>query len=222
MSAFLGPIHFQMYEKIKTVSSRSVAVFSTFFEKFGTEVEEVCGCSKSEAESWVDNTPLDQQIGDAAIHGWLSGKVDEAESREARLVKALLEKYGDSGRALVLEAVYWHGKAVGLKAAEKHSPETLEELVGVVSAYLLDGMPCDSVVKNFLSGGFLSSEHSKCLHVPNWDESGADTVFMCDIVRRWIDGFCESINPDFKHDGKERVVSGDEKCVDVYRLEKKP
>src|SRR3989304_8893624 len=90
MSAFLGPIHYWMYEKIKNVMSRKAAIFSAFYEKYGSEVESVCGKTRQEIESEDNGRPLDQLIGDSPIHGWLANKIREVETEEAQMVKALL------------------------------------------------------------------------------------------------------------------------------------
>jgi len=80
MSAFLGPIHYWMYEKIKNVMMRETAIFSAFYEKYGKEIESVCGKTKQEMDTKDIETPLDQLIGDSPIHGWLANRIKEIET----------------------------------------------------------------------------------------------------------------------------------------------
>jgi len=121
MSAFLGPIHYWMYEKIKNVMSRKAAIFSAFYEKYGSEVESVYGKTRQEVESEDDGRPLDELIEDSPIHGWLADKIREVETGEARMVKIFLDKYAD--RNLIEEAAYWYGRGKGIEAREKHNQE---------------------------------------------------------------------------------------------------
>ncbi|MEK6589491.1 MAG: hypothetical protein AABZ11_02325 [Nitrospinota bacterium] len=215
MSAFLGPIHYWMYEKIRNTLSRKAAIFSAFYEKYGSEVESVCGKTRQEIESEDNGRPLDQLIGDSPIHGWLANKIREVETEEAQMVKALLNKYAD--RDLIEEAAYWHGRGKGVEAKEKYDPEgNIEELYDAVNNYFLDGMPCDQVTEIELQNGSLINRHSDCLHRDCWNNAGVSAELMCTLSRKWIDGFCESLNSKFKHTGKESIVTGSKECFDEY------
>jgi len=207
-----------MYDKIKTTLARAIAVFNTFYEKYGKEVEEVCGVTKDEVNGWDDQTSLDVLIGDSSIHGWLANKIDETELREGKIIQALVGKYGEEGKELVLEGAYWHGKGKGIEATENAQPSTIGDMFGIVHANLLDGMPCDQVAEHSESNGSIVSKHSDCLHLDNWKKAGVDSEFMCAYTRNWIDGLCESINEKFQHTAGENVITGSNECVDTYNL----
>lgn len=217
MSAFLGPIHYWMYEKIKNVMMRETAIFSAFYEKYGKEIESVCGKTKQEMETKDIETPLDQLIGDSPIHGWLANRIKEVETDEAQMVKSFMTKYKD--RSLLEDAVYWHGRGKGVEAKDKYDPQDgVEEFHETINNYFLDGMPCDHVVETAMNNGSLIYKHTDCLHQGYWNDAGVSPELMCSLNRKWIDGFCESLNPKFKHVGKESIVTGAKECVDVYSL----
>lgn len=217
MSAFLGPIHYWMYEKIKNVMLRRAAIFSAFYEKYGNEVESVCGKTRQEMETQDAETPLEQLIGDSPIHGWLSDKIREVEIGEAEMVKVLMNKYNDGN--LLEDAFYWHGRGKGIEARERYNPEdNIEDLYDTINNYLLDGMPCDNVVETALNNGSLVKRHIDCLHLNYWNNAGVSPELMCSLNRKWIDGFCESLNSAFRHIGKENIATGAKECIDVYSL----
>ncbi len=217
MSAFLGPIHYWMYEKIKNAMNRRAAIFSAFYEKYGNEVESICGKTRKEMEGEDFETPLDLLIGDSPIHGWLANKIMEVETGEARMVKTLIDKYND--KELAEDAAYWHGRGKGIEAKEKHNPEdNVEELYNTINNYFLDGMPCDHAAELETNNGCLKTKHIDCLHHSYWKDAGVSSELMCSINRKWIDGFCESLNPKFKHTGKECIAAGSKECIDEYSL----
>ena len=215
MSAFLGPIHYWMYEKIKNVMSRKVAIFSAFYEKYGSEVESVYGKTRQEVESEDDGRPLDELIEDSPIHGWLADKIREVETGEARMVKIFMDKYAD--RNLIEEAAYWYGRGKGIEAREKHNPEkNIESLYDTINNYFLDGMPCDHVTETELNNGSLINRHTDCLHLTYWNDAEISPELMCTLNRKWLDGFCESLDAELKHTGKESIITGSKECVDIY------
>ena len=82
MSAFLGPIHYRMYEKIMVQEEllRRLA-------------------DKAVQEGWLDsltdyvrdeNRPLEEIIDEANIHGWLNDRIESVEKRYAELAARIL------------------------------------------------------------------------------------------------------------------------------------
>ena len=131
MSAFLGPIHYRMYEKIMVQEEllRRLA-------------------DKAVQEGWLDsltdyvrdeNRPLEEIIDEANIHGWLNDRIESVEKRYAELAARILSGHEERLEDLQVVA-YTLGteKAVG-------ADSTAGECYQQIEACTLDGMPCDGV-----------------------------------------------------------------------------
>ena len=104
MSAFLGPIHFWIYEKI------------LFQEKVTAMIAD-----KAVANGWISDArefenkyvqkelpELESVIDESNIHGWLQGRINDAEKRYAQMIDALLSK-PEENRADILKIAYIAG-----------------------------------------------------------------------------------------------------------------
>ena len=82
MSAFLGPIHYWMYDKIRMQEE--------LLRRFAVKGEQ-SGWLDS-AMSFVDdeNRPLEEIIDEANIHGWISARIESVEKRYAELTVKIL------------------------------------------------------------------------------------------------------------------------------------
>jgi len=132
MSAFLGPIHFWLYNKIQFQESLIDELIryassqgwsdSDLADKYGSK----------------DRRKLDEVIDESNIHGWLQSRIHDAEGRYAALV---LDVAGDQEDRLTAlkQAAYDFGASQHLNAAT--APEAFHRLDDL----LLDGMPCDQV-----------------------------------------------------------------------------
>ena len=117
MSAFLGPIHFWLYNKIQFQESLIDELIryassqgwsdSDLADKYGSK----------------DRRKLDEVIDESNIHGWLQSRIHDAEDRLTALK----------------QAAYDFGASQHLNAAT--APEAFHRLDDL----LLDGMPCDQV-----------------------------------------------------------------------------
>src|SRR3990167_7133506 len=81
MSAFLGPIHYWMYEKIKNVMLRKAAIFSAFYEKYGSEVKSVCGKTRQEMVKSLVDKYNDRSLLEDAVYWYGRGKGVEAKDK---------------------------------------------------------------------------------------------------------------------------------------------
>ena len=119
MSAFLGPIHFWLYNKIQFQESLIDELVRVATAQ-GWSDEDLADkyCSK-------DRRKLDEVIDEANIHGWLQSRIHDAEGRYAAFVLAVAGN--DDAR---LEA---------LKKADCVPLKTIEELRDI--AYSIVGEP---------------------------------------------------------------------------------
>ena len=138
MSAFLGPIHHWMYEKIKrqellTQKILEAARENPWMEELSEKVDATIG-------SFVPGN-LEEIIDESNIHGWLSSQVDLVESRYAFVVAELVKR--DQLKE-ALEVHYEDGKHAGDAIDVNSSCETLYNFI---KDCLLDGMPCEGGVR---------------------------------------------------------------------------
>ena len=130
MSAFLGPIHFWLYNKIQFQEN--------LIDELVAYVTAKGWSDKADQYVSTDRRKLDEVIDEASIHGWLQSRIHDAEGRYAALV---LDAAGDDGEKFdaLKEAAHNFGAKQGLQAA------TAPEAVHRLDDLLLDGMPCDQV-----------------------------------------------------------------------------
>ena len=89
MSAFLGPIHFMMYNKIQKQNDLLDEVIAymqdnNIIPDLSSKLKEKYGENEKEA--------LESVIDQNAIHAWLNNQVNIAESRLAYALKLILER----------------------------------------------------------------------------------------------------------------------------------
>ena len=113
MSAFLGPIHYWLYNKIQLQEELIREIVS-----FGEESSWKVFSDKKLAEETVNKElrPLNELIDVMNIHGWLQERIQDAESRYALLVTRILKE--DEKHLPALEEVaYNFGKEHALDAS---------------------------------------------------------------------------------------------------------
>lgn len=130
MSAFLGPIHFWLYNKIQFQEN--------LIDELVAYVTAKGWSDKADQYVSMDRRKLDEVIDEANIHGWLQSRIHDAEGRYAALV---LDAAGDDAEKFdaLKQAAHDFGVKQGLQAAT--APEAFHRLDDL----LLDGMPCDQV-----------------------------------------------------------------------------
>ncbi len=220
MSMFLGPIHYWLYNKIQLVEAREVEVALAFKEKYGDEVSALVEANCAEHGQYYDDAvALEDMIGATPIHQYLDGAIRQVETREAALLKKLIEKYGDDAKELALGAAKNHGDRVGMAENEEVASDdaTPGDILNAVKNTFLDGMPCDHVTgSGEATANSVTETHSDCLHRDFWTKAGASETFMCSYLGRWIDGFAEAVGG--KHRRGKTLVNGDAQCEDVYSV----
>lgn len=136
MSAFLGPIHTWLYNKIKFQDAMVDAVLDLAEEKgYKKELR-----SKTDSRYGVlGSGNLEDMIDTGNIHGWLQEKVSLVENRMAYVVTTLLEP--DPERLSDIQAAI-------CEFGEKNSADkeiTVRKAYEYLENTLLNGMPCDRV-----------------------------------------------------------------------------
>ncbi len=221
MSAFLGPIHHWLFKKINLVEDREKTLVSAFTEKYGAEINDLAADNRAKYGEYYDDTPLEELVGDAAIHEFLSLEIAKVETREAALVASLIAKHGDEAKALAIATAQKHGNAFGAAQTEGADTEgaTADDVHKAVKNTFLDGMPCDHVVETTENtAAKLVEKHTECLHLGYWKTAGADAPTMCEYLGSWIGGIVTGLGVNATHERGTTIANGDSQCEDTYKI----
>lgn len=220
MSAFLGPIHYWLFNKIKLVEAREGELTSAFAAKYGDEINSIAEANRAKYGDNFGDTPIEELIGDSPIHTYLAGAIEKVETREAALLAELIKKYGAEAEVAAKEVAHSNGEKVGkAEAAEISDGEpTADDVLKGVKNTFLDGMPCDhaSGIED-ASETQVTETHSECLHINYWKAAGAPEAFMCEYLGSWIDGFVSSVKA--RHRRGKTLAKGDTHCEDIYEVD---
>ncbi len=221
MSAFLGPIHHWLFKKINLVEDREKKLVTAFTEKYGDEVTDIAAANRAKYGEYYDDTALEELVGQNAIHEFLSIEIAKVETREAALITALIAKYKDDAKSLIIETAKEHGKAFGAAQTEGAETEgsTADDVHKAVKNTFLDGMPCDHVVETTENTETkLVETHSDCLHKAYWKTAGAIDATMCEYLASWIDGVVTGLGVNATHSRNKTIAKGDNLCEDIYEI----
>ena len=158
MSAFLGPIHFWLYNKIGNQEKLTKAI-----------------AKHAVSEGWIADAdeyikalpPLETVIDEGNIHGWLQARINDAEGRYASLVSYILNDNAD--RMMTLCSITFEfGKANAVSA------ESAIDVYKAFEDFFVNGMPCDRVnIVTEESDDELSFEMTTDIHAQYWNGDGA-------------------------------------------------
>ncbi|MDO5023044.1 MAG: hypothetical protein Q4E07_06915 [Eubacteriales bacterium] len=187
MSAFLGPIHFWLYNKIGKQEELTKAIASHAISK---------GWIDDKSPYIKDLPALESVIDESNIHGWLQNNIHDAEGRYARLIFAITNG-NDERMEDILQIATEYGKqnSVESDASPKEIYRTFED-------FFVNGMPCDRV--NALgeeSKDELSWYMTQDIHAQYWVD-GASPYYA--IRRSVMDGMLfntpyQLFSPDDAH-----------------------
>ena len=178
MSAFLGPIHYWLYDKIK-LQNDFVNQLMNVATNHGIDVE----TKLNEKYGVLPTEELENIIDEGNIHGWLQEKVSLVEFRLADLVTMVLKENHELWESLKQEAVAFGG-SIGTKDIS-----TPKEVYQLLNNCLLDGMPCDHVnVLISQKENEIIWKRSQCVHESYWNEVSGDVSVYYEIRTEWIKG----------------------------------
>ncbi|MDL2253935.1 hypothetical protein LJC49_07680 [Ruminococcaceae bacterium OttesenSCG-928-I18] len=189
MSAFLGPIHLKMYDRILYQDTMSQSILDLVAKEdwsgaFAADLEDTAPAAVKQ--------PLDTIIDKNNIHGWLSEAVALCEHRFALVVCGVLEDHPER-----LRQIQDTMKNLG-KAHPVPSAMNAEEAYEAIHDILLDGMPCDFPFTNIAAGpGSVTWQVANCPHESYWETVGRDAEIYYRLRDAWIDGSLEQT--EFKH-----------------------
>lgn len=184
MSAFLGPIHYWLYNKIQIEDKMVDVILSLnsekkYVEALDEKTAEECGV--------LEKKPLEEMIDESNIHGWLQHKVNIVESRLGFAVTKILRSNPEA-KTDILAAVY----ALGYDVAKEYDSvlQSAEECYKCLEDMLLDGMPCDHVNELVsASSDEVVYRRRICIHDAYWKNIGGDVENYYSIRSKFIEGF---------------------------------
>ena len=180
MSAFLGPIHYWLYNKI-IVQEELTADIAGLAVSNGWISEE-------QASEYVTGKipALEEVIDTGNIHGWLQERINWAETRYAELVTAVLSEDADRIEDLKTKAYEFgtdHAVAAGASS---------EEAYKAFDDTFVNGMPCDRVnVVTEQNADNVTWEQVVDIHERYWLQSGGDPEWYYEIRTAMMQGMLE-------------------------------
>lgn len=185
MSAFLGKIHYLLYDKIK-LHEKFIEAVVELAENKGYNSEILLSESYSKYGYPVTGL-LENEIEHTNIHGWLQQRIISVESRLAYVVTEILRNKILT-KEEISDAFYKNGanvmKELGCKDG---SPE---ELFNLIFNYMLEGMPCDRVNEvTERSENMITWKNTIDIHKAYWDKAKGDVKNFYYFRDSWINGF---------------------------------
>ncbi len=180
MSAFLGPIHFWLYNKIQ-IQQGIVEEILTLSKDFAPGLREELDIKYEVSES----RPLEEVIDEGNIHGWLQYRVTQAEYKLAYTVTSLTKKNPD-----ILQKIELIFQEKGKDKSSTVTINNAKEAYKIISDSLLDGMPCDhanTIIEE--SEEKVIWRRNNCVHKNYWDELGGDINIYYSLREAFIRGF---------------------------------
>jgi len=205
MSAFLGKIHYWLYNKIQ-LQEKLISDVTMFAKSKGNKIE---------IDAIIDNSTrkygqpvtgeLENQIDHSNIHGWLQGKINSVEFRLAYVITEILKR-----NLLKKEdiATVFKENAVLVVRESGINTNNPKELFNLIFDNILEGMPCDRVNEIIVdTDNFISWKTSICLHKDYWDEASGDIENYYDLRSAWINGFLSESKSSFVYERTKDAVS---------------
>ena len=212
MSAFLAPIHYWLFNKIRRVEKREQRLFDLANDMCSSTAEEL---REQVWQSYGEPLPdkdLSEMIDLSNIHGWLQKQITIAETREAAFVKELTGMCGGTGLETAETAFFEDGRDCGAdaKGSGRYDLHTASGIYKAMNDYFLNGMPCDQadmLVEN--SANKVVWQTDACLKEKNWNRAGSDPKTMTRFYQAWFAGFVQSANPAFSYAQTADTFKGD-------------
>ncbi len=213
MSAFLGPIHYWLYNKIKLQEGFTDRILEVIGDRtWGDELKE-------ELETaWGDGhlPPLGEAIDHSNIHGWLQERIRLAENRYAHLVTAIRRKEPE-GFELLKQVAYAYGRNISRThtgasgaedgTAEKKDHMNAEQAFRLFTDTFLDGMPCDHVNRVLEQGpDQVIWQQEVCLHEEFWIRAGGSPKDYYELRGAMLEGILDKSGLSYREDGREKRI----------------
>lgn len=200
MSAFLGPIHHWLFNKINLHERLEKNIVDAYKKKYGSGIEQIETESIERYGEPSTTVALEEQIDLSNIHQWLQTSIGKSETRLSYILAEVMRKHGNEAFDIALDEYVKQGKECGASAKAKGSIKTPADVFKSINDYLLDGMPCDRVnVVKESDENHIVWETTECLHRGFWQLVGADIESLYKLRFSWIKSYVENAAPGFDY-----------------------
>jgi hypothetical protein len=128
---------------------------------------------------------------------YIGRQFDRAKVEEARLVCALLKRFGEGAPGLLAAASYEFGKKTGssLLPEKDFFFEDREEVKRFLKFWFHDFVPCEAGLDPcFEACKKVLFQHQDCPHRFHWEEAKVPPEVMCDLHSHFLKGFIEAVS----------------------------
>jgi len=200
MSAFLGPIHHWLFNKIRLFEELEKESIIKLSEDLAEDAKSLHRTAEDKFGKLLPDAALEDLIETDNIHGWLQNKIQMAETRQAYTYSELLKKHGEAIIPILEEVYKQQGNRLGESLRRGAGQLSAVDLYKQLNNYLLDGMPCDHV-NNVVESTpeRLVWVTTQCLHKPYWQQAGMDIEIMYTLRFSWVRSFVEAANPAYSY-----------------------
>lgn len=195
MSAFLGKIHYWLYNKIQ------------LHEKLTNEIINLAISKDYNGEMLLEESylrygypvtgELENEIDHSNIHGWLQEKISSVESRLAYVVTELLKS--EVLKKEEIADIFYKNGASKMKELEvkEGSPQ---DFFNLIFDYMLEGMPCDRVNEITENNeAKIQWKTIKDIHKRYWDTVEGDINNFYFLRDAWINGFLAASGMGYRY-----------------------
>lgn len=180
MSAFLGPIHHWLYNKIQLQEEMT----QTILGSLSAETLEPLLVALKERFNELPEGALEDHIDVTQIHGWLQDKVTLVEKRYAFVVSYVLDHELKTMEELT-NLIHQLGKQKG----KQTKIATVKQAYQLLNDMLLDGMPCDHINRVVEeSDREIRFFRTQCIHAQHWDEYNQEVSVYYTLREAFIKG----------------------------------
>lgn len=180
MSAFLGPIHFWLYNKIQIQNTMVEEIL-----KLGEDIKPGLRKKLDDMYKESETRPLEEVINQGNIHGWLQEHVSQVEYKLAYSTTLLLKEKPE-----IFDDFKEIFRKIGKEKAVGLDKTGADKIYKAISDSLLDGMPCDHA-NTVLEQSEEKAEwkRNNCVHKSYWEEVEGDVSNYYLLREEFIKGF---------------------------------
>ena len=203
MSAFLGKIHYWLYDKIK-LHEDLIQEIVTLAESKGYRCEMLIKESYLKYGEPIIGS-LENQIEHTNIHGWLQQRIVSVESRLAYVATEILNK-GIARKEEIADLFYKNAQKITNQI--EITKVVPEDMFNSIFDYMLEGMPCDRVneiIEN--NEEIISWSTTRDLHKDYWTSVGGDIKNFYYFRDLWINGFLEAGGSGYRYIRTEDAIN---------------
>ncbi|EKY27522.1 hypothetical protein [Clostridium celatum] len=198
MSLFLGKIHYWLFNKVLWFEGLEGEIIE-LAKNEGLNIYKLQDEINIKYGEKLPDKKLEDMIDTSNIHGWLQGKIHNAEGRMAAWTNIILSNNKDA--ILNMKKIYIEqGINAAKEAKTKLSNITAEDIFKSMNDYILDGMPCDRVNEVINSNSeTVEWKRKVCVHKDIWKNEGISVDIFYNLRSEWINAFVVEMNNDYEY-----------------------